>query len=163
MKSFSSFFTRTAFLFIFAFIAVAVFGQSSDFSGKWKMNPSKSKLNEQFSMAPKSLVLMQTADILSVERHGEFQGQEYVTNSKLNLNGNESVNVGMMDTKITSIAAWSDDKTTLTVKTRVPMENAGEISITEIYKRSGADLTIETNSKSDWGDSTEIYYFEKGE
>lgn len=161
MKSISSLFTRTAFFFIFALMAIAVFGQTPDFSGKWKINPSKCKLNEQFSMAPKSLVLIQTADLLSIERHGEFQGQEYATTSKLNLNGSESVNVGMMDTKITSVATWSEDKTTLTVKTKVPMENAGEISITEVYKMAGTDLSIETSSKSDWGESTEIYIFEK--
>jgi hypothetical protein len=161
MKSISSLFTRTAFFFIFALMAIAVFGQTPDFSGKWKINPSKCKLNEQFSMAPKSLVLVQTAGVLSIERHGVFQDQEYVTNSKLNLDGSESVNVGMMETKITSVAAWSEDKTTLTVKTKVPMENAGEISITEVYKMAGVDLSIETSSKSDWGESTEIYVFEK--
>jgi recombinational DNA repair protein RecR len=161
MKSISSLFTRMAFFFIFGLMAIAVFGQTPDFSGKWKINPSKCKLNEQYSMAPKSLVLIQTADVLSIERHGEFQGQEYVTNSKLNLDGSESVNVGMMETKIKSFAVWSEDKTTLTVKTSVPMENAGEISISEVYKRSGSDLTIETSSKSDWGESTETYVFEK--
>jgi hypothetical protein len=161
MKSTSLLFTRTAFFFIFALMAVAVFGQTPDFSGKWKINPSKCKLNEQFSMAPKSMILVQAAGVLSVERHGEFQGQEYVTSSKLNLDGTESVNVGMMDTKITSIATWSEDKTTLTVKTKVPMENAGEISIIEVYKMAAADLSVETSSKSDWGESTEMYVFEK--
>jgi hypothetical protein len=161
MKSISSLFTKTAFFFIFGLMTVAVFGQTPDFSGKWKINPSKCKLNEQFSMAPKSLVIAQTADVLSIERHGEFQGQEYVSNSKLNLDGSESVNVGMMETKIKSVAVWSEDKTTLTVKTSVPMENAGEISITEVYKRLGPDLTIETSSKSDWGESAETYVFEK--
>jgi hypothetical protein len=118
MKSISSLFTRTAFFFIFALTVSAVFGQAADFSGKWKINPSKCKLNEQFSMAPKSLVLVQTADVLSIERHGEFQGQEYITSSKLNLDGTESVNTGMMETKIKSVATWSEDKTTLTVKTK---------------------------------------------
>jgi len=161
MKSFSSLFTRSAFIFILTMMAIAVFGQNPDFSGKWKISSTKSKLNEQFSMAPKSLVIVQTADVLSIERHGEFQGQEYVSNSKLNLDGSESVNVGMMDTKIKSVATWSEDKTTLTVKTKVPMENAGEISITEVYKLAGADLSIETSSSSDWGESTETYVFEK--
>jgi hypothetical protein len=161
MKSISSLFTRTAFFFIFVMMAIAVLGQTPDFSGKWKLNPSKSKLNEQYSMAPKSLVLVQTSDTLSVERHGEFQGQEYVGKSKLNLDGSESVNEGMMGMKMKSVAVWSEDKTTLTVKTKVPMENAGEISITEIYKLAGADLSIETSSSSDWGNSQETYVFEK--
>ena len=161
MKSISSLFTRTAFFFIFALMAIAVFGQTPDFSGKWKINPSKCKLNEQYSMAPKSLVLVQTAGVLSIERHGVFQDQEYVSNSKLNLDGSESVNEGMMGMKMTSLAVWSEDKTTLTVKTKIPMENAGEISITEVYKMAGVDLSIETSSKSDWGESTETYVFEK--
>jgi len=161
MKSNSSLFTRTAFFFIFALMAIAVFGQTPDFSGKWKINPSKCKLNEQYSMAPKSLVLVQTAGVLSIERHGVFQDQEYVSNSKLNLDGSESVNEGMMGMKMKSVAVWSDDKTTLTVKTKIPMENAGEISITEVYKMAGVDLSIETSSKSDWGESTETYVFEK--
>ena len=161
MKSISSLFTRMAFFFIFALTAIAVFGQTPDFSGKWKINPSKCKLNEQYSMAPKSLVLVQTAGVLSIERHGVFQDQEYVSNSKLNLDGSESVNEGMMGMKMKSVAVWSDDKTTLTVKTKIPMENAGEISITEVYKMAGVDLSIETSSKSDWGESTETYVFEK--
>ena len=161
MKSAFSILPKTALLLTCLFLAVSVYGQMPDFSGKWKLNASKSKLNEQFSMAPKSLVLQQTADVLTVERHGEFQDQEYVTTSKINLDGSESVNEGMMGMKLTSVATWSEDKTALTVKTKIPMENGGEIKISEVYKMAGSDLAIETSSSSEWGDSTETYVFEK--
>lgn len=161
MKSQSSRLTQSAFLFILILFVSAVNGQTPDFSGKWKINSTKSKLNEQFSMAPKSLVLTQSDKVLTVERHGVFQDQEYTTTSKLNLDGSESVNIGMMETKITSVATWSEDKTTLTVKTKIPMEGGGEFKITEIYKMSGPDLSIETSSVSDFGNSQETYVFEK--
>jgi hypothetical protein len=148
-------------MFCLVFTVIAVNGQTPDFSGKWKISSTKSKLNEQFSMAPKSLVLTQTDKLLTVERHGVFQDQEYTTVSKLNLDGTESVNEGMMGAKITSVATWSEDKTSLTVKTKIPMEGGGEFKITEVYKMAGPDLSIETSSTSDFGNSQETYVFEK--
>jgi hypothetical protein len=162
MKSFSLLLTRSAFFFIIFILLVSIVnGQTPDFSGKWNISASKSKLNEQFSMAPKSLILTQSDKVLTVERHGVFQDQEYTTTSKLNLDGSESVNDGMMGAKITSVATWSDDKSTLTVKTKIPMEGGGEFNITEIYKMSGPDLSVGTSSISDFGNSQETYVFEK--
>jgi hypothetical protein len=161
MKSQSSRLTQSAFLFILILFVTAVNGQTPDFSGKWKISSTKSKLNEQFSMAPKSLVLTQTDKLLTFERHGVFQDQEYTTTSKLNLDGSESVNDGMMGMKITSVATWSEDKTTLTVKSKIPMEGGGELKITEVFKMAGPDLSWETSSTSDWGNLQETYVFEK--
>jgi hypothetical protein len=135
--------------------------QGIDFSGKWKLAPSKSKLNEQFSMAPKELVIVQGDNSLSVERTSEFQGQEYKSTSKYTLDGVECVNTGMMDMKLKSTVSWSDDKTSLVIKTKTQMENGGEISITDTYKMNGADLSVETNASGDWGTSSETYVFEK--
>jgi hypothetical protein len=67
----------------------------------------------------------------------------------------------MMGGKITSVATWSEDKTTLTVKTNIPMEGGGAFKITEVYKMSGPDLSIEASSTSDFGNSQETYVFEK--
>jgi hypothetical protein len=97
---------------------------------------------------------------MNMERKSEFQGQEFKSTSKLTLDGVECTNTGMMDVQIKSTAVWSDDKTSLTVKTKVPWES-NVISITDVYKMDGVALSIETTSSSDWGTMTEIYVFDR--
>lgn len=161
MKNFTTY-VRTAGIFLAIMIfSVATMAQSADFSGTWKLNPTKSKLNEEFSMAPQELVVTQDAAILTVERHSEFQGQAFVTKDKITLDGKECLNEGWQGTKKKSTATWSDDKKTLTIKTTIPFENAGEMSLTEVYTLVEGGLSIQTTNSSDWGTSTETYVFGK--
>ncbi len=112
-------------------------------------------------MAPKELIVTQDAANLSVERHSEFQGQAFVTKDKFTFDGKECLNEGWQGAKKKSTATWSEDKKTLTIKTTIPFENAGEMTLNEVYTLAEGGLTIQTSSSSDWGTSTETYVFGK--
>jgi hypothetical protein len=155
------FLRRITFIFFFFISATVISGQVVDFSGSWKLNPSKSKLNEQFSMAPKELILVQSGNTLSVERHSEFQDQKFTIKDKFTLDGQECINDGWQGSKKKSVAAWSEDKKALVIKTKFPLENGGEMSISETYKLDSSVLSIETSATSDWGTSSETYVFDK--
>jgi len=148
--------------FLLAAIAVSVtLSAQVDLSGSWKLNSSKSKLGEQFSMAPKEIILVQKGNDLSIERHLEWQEQEFTTNDKFTLDGKECVNPGMMDTQKKSTAVWAADKKSLKITSKIPMQDGGEISITEVYKMDGGNMVIEMNSSSSWGDMAETQVYDK--
>ncbi|GAJ14433.1 unnamed protein product, partial [marine sediment metagenome] len=89
---------KIKFLLAFFLISAVATAQVVNFSGTWKLNSSKSKLNDEFSMAPKELILTQKGNDLDVERHSSFQGQDFTTNDKFTLDGKECINPGWQDT-----------------------------------------------------------------
>jgi hypothetical protein len=151
---------KAFFLLAAIFVSVTLSAQV-DLSGSWKLNNSKSKLGEQFSMAPKEIILVQKGNDLSVERHSEWQGQEFTTNDKFTLDGKECVNAGMMDTQKKSTAVWDADKKSLKITSKIPMQDGGEFSITEVYKMDGGNMVIEMNSTSSFGDMAETQVYDK--
>jgi hypothetical protein len=152
---------KKVFLFFAAILVVVTVSAQVDLSGSWKLNSSKSKLCEQFSMAPKEIILVQKGNDLSVERHAEWQGQEITTNDKFTLDGKECVNPGMMDTQKKSTAVWAADKKSLKITSKIPMQVGCEVSINEVYKIDGGNMLIEMNSTSSWGDMTETQVYDK--
>jgi len=151
-------------LYLFAFImgSMTSMAQSPDFSGTWKLNNDKSTLFEQFSLAPVQLILIQTADSILVEKHGNFQGQDYVTKEKFSLDGKECVNPGMMpDSKKTSTAIWSEDGKMLTILSKLPTQDQGEATIKEVYQMVDANLKLELNAASQMGEMSETYVLDK--
>ncbi|MBK7132619.1 MAG: hypothetical protein IPH69_07285 [Bacteroidales bacterium] len=70
----------------------------------------KSKLGDQFSMAPKEIIITQGANELNVERHSSFQDQEFTTKDKFTLDGKECVNAVWQDTQKKSTLTLSEDK-----------------------------------------------------
>ncbi len=131
-----------------------------DLSGNWKLNTSKSKLGEQFSMAPKTIVVSQKSNDMSVEKHSEFQGNEFTSTDKYTLDGKECVNKGFMDTEKKSTAVWSGDKKSLTVTSKIPMQ--GEtMTITEIYSMENGSMVIKSKASSSYGDMEETQVYDK--
>lgn len=133
----------------------------TDFSGTWKLNKEKSTLNTEFTMAPTQLIVIQKGNELNLERHISFQDQDMVINDKFTLDGKECINDGMMDTKKKSVALFSEDKTVLTIESKIPMQDGGEIVIKEIFSIVNGNLIIESSSKSSWGDMNEKLAFDK--
>jgi hypothetical protein len=152
---------KKAFIFLAAIAVSITVSAQVDLTGTWKLNSSKSKLGEQFSMAPKEIILVQKGNDLSVERHLEWQGQEFTTNDKFTLDGKECVNPGMMDTQKKSTAVWDADKKSLKIISKIPMQDGGEISITEVYKMEGGNMVIDMSSTSSWGDMAETQVYDK--
>lgn len=148
-------------LAVFLIAAISVTGQNADFSGKWKLNTSKSKLNAEFSMAPKQVNIAQNNNELSLERLLEFQGQSMTVTDKFTLDGAECTNEGFQGSKKKSVVTWSDDKKSLIIKTKFPMQDGGEINITETLKLDGTSLSMESAASSDWGDMSETHVFDK--
>ena len=61
-------------------VVVTASVQAADFSGTWKLNKEKSKLHEQFSMAPREMILLQAENNFDVEKHSAFRDQEFTIN-----------------------------------------------------------------------------------
>ncbi|MBP7507011.1 MAG: hypothetical protein KA807_04260 [Prolixibacteraceae bacterium] len=133
----------------------------TDFSGTWKLNKEKSTLNDQFSMAPNQLTIVQKGNDLSLERNVSFQDQAMTINDKFTLDGKECINAGMMDSQKKSVATFSADKKVLTIDSKIPMGDGGEITIKEVFSIVDGNLIIDSSNKSSWGDSSEKMAFDK--
>lgn len=149
-----------AFFAILLFSGVAcVYG--ADFSGNWKLNATKSKLNDQFSMAPKEVILGQQDNELNVEKHASFQDQEITIKDKFTLDGKECINPGWQDSQKKSTAVWAGDKSSLTITSKLAIGGGDEMTIVEVYKLDGANLVIETKASSSYGEVAETQVFDK--
>ena len=147
---------------LLAILLISVFAsaQGINFSGSWKLNSSKSKLGDQFSMAPKEIIVTQNGNNLNIEKHSEFQGQTYTSTDKLTLDGKECINAGFMDSEKKSTAVWSGDKKSLKISSKIPVQ--GEtMTIVEMYKMDGSSLVIEASASSSYGDMAETMVYDK--
>lgn len=149
------------YVLVFSLISISSMGIVVDFSGTWNLNKAKSTLNDQFSMAPKQIVLVQTSDGLVVEKHGSFQDQDYTISDKFTLDGKECINAGWMDTEKKSTAVWAADEKSLTITSKIPMQDGGDMTIVETYQTEENNLKIIVSVSSSYGDATETYLFEK--
>ena len=149
------------YLLALSMISAATMGEGINFSGTWKLNNEKSTLFEQFSLAPNQMIVTQTADSLVVEKHGNFQGTEYVTKDKFSLDGKECVNAGWMNSKKTSTAVWSEDGKTLTISSKMPAQDGGEATMKEVFQLVELNLKIELNAASSMGEMSETYLLDK--
>jgi hypothetical protein len=96
-----------------------------------------------------------------VEKHSSFQSQDFTTKDKLTLDGKECINPGWQDTKKKSTAVWAEDKKSLKIISKIPMNDGGEMVITEVYKIDGSTITIETAATSSFGDMSETMVYDK--
>ncbi|MFZ0282955.1 MAG: hypothetical protein WAL29_14985 [Bacteroidales bacterium] len=142
-------------------ISAFAVSQDLDFSGSWKLNTEKSKLGDQFSMAPKEIIIVQKGNEFNVEKHSSFQDQEFTTNDKFTLDGKECINTGWQDSQKKSTTAWSDDKKSLTVTSKMSIGDGGDMTIVEAFKMDGANLVIESSASSSYGDLVETQVYDK--
>jgi hypothetical protein len=66
-----------------------------------------------------------------------------------------------MDTKKKSVAAFSADKTVLTIDSKIAMEDGNEIAIKEVLSIVNGNLILDSSNKSSWGDTKEKLTFDK--
>lgn len=143
------------------FISSVAIAQVVNFSGSFKLNTSNSKLNQEFSLAPKEIIILQDGNNLDVEKHLSFQDQEYVTKDKFTLDGKECINPGWQETQKKSTAVWAEDKKSLKITSKIPMNDGGEAVIIEIYKMDGTNMVIESSATSSFGDMAETMVYDK--
>ena len=153
--------SKIVFLLAALLVSTMVSAQTPDFSGSWKLDKSKSKLNDQFSMAPKDIIIAQAGNDFKLEKHSSFQDNDFTTNDVLTLDGKECINPGWQDSKKKSTAVWAEDKLSLKITTKFPMGDNGEMTIIEVYKMDSSNLVIETSASSSYGDVAETLVFNK--
>lgn len=145
----------------FLIACTIIYGQGKvDFSGKWKINKSKSTLNEQYSSAPKTLSIIQEDNSMSIERVSERRGQEYTATDKYTLDGKESRNPGFRNSVSVSTANWSPDGKSLRIFSKISTDN-GEMTMDRNLKMDGENLIIDFTINGPWGESKETWVFDK--
>ncbi len=154
MKSISS-------LLVLALICTGLMGQKVNFSGTWNINREKSELNDQFSMAPNSLVVEQTKKELTIQRNSSWQGQDFSYTDKFTLDGNLCENVGIMDMVKKSNAVWNDDKKSLTITSRIELQDGSEMTILETLSMNADNMVLNTSASSTYGEMSEVFVFDK--
>jgi len=140
----------------------------ANFAGTWALNESKSNFGDsQFRMAATSLVVTQDAKVLTAEstRPGR-DGGEMKTTAKYNLDGSVSENPGFMNTTSKSTVAWSADKTSLTITTKMNFERDGqtqEFTTSQAWKLSegGKVLLVENTMATPNGDMKTTAAYDK--
>jgi hypothetical protein len=151
---------KKLFFLLVAILFSVVVGAQTDMSGTWVLNKSKSKLGAEFSMAPKDMTVVHKGNDFGYDKHSEWQGQEFTISDKFTLDGKECVNKGWMDTQKKSTAVWSDDKKSLKITSKIPMQDE-TMTVIELYKMDGGNLVLETKASSSYGDMEETQVFEK--
>jgi len=152
---------KTLIIFVALLFSAGVNAQGINLSGSWKLNNEKSKLNAEFSFAPREVILTHNGNDLTVERHSSFQDQEFVTTDKLTLDGKECINQGFQDSQKKSTAVWSEDKSSLKVTSKIPMGDGGEMTIIEVYRIDGSSLIVESKATSSYGELAETMVYDK--
>lgn len=151
---------------LLAVSTVSSAADNPDFSGQWTLNESKSDLGEgRFFSAPKMSV-KQEGNTITIERtRSGRDGEERTTSQTLTTDGKEQVSEGERG-NTTSVASWSDDGTTLTIKTKREFSRQGEtmeMNTTETWTLAdgGKTLTIKSESSSSQGDRSATLVYNK--
>jgi hypothetical protein len=152
---------KIKFLITALLISSSINAQVADLSGSWKLNTAKSKLNEEWTMAPKEIIIIQKGNDLNVEKHSSFQEQDFIIKDKFTLDGKECINPGWQDSQKKSTAVWSDDKKSLKIISKFPIDDGSEMVITEVFSLDGTNMIIEAGSSSSYGDMAETMVYDK--
>lgn len=152
---------KISLLLTLALLSSITIGQRTNFSGTWNINREKSELNDQFSMAPNSLMLDQSRKELSIQRNSSWQGQDFSYTDTFTLDGKECENVGFMDMIKKSTANWNDDKKSIMITSTIEMQDGSEMTITENLSLDGDNLVLHTSASSSYGEMSEVFVFDK--
>jgi hypothetical protein len=142
-------------------ISAFAYSQGPDFSGSWKLNTEKSRLGDQFSLAPMEIIVTQNGNDLLVEKHSNFQDQEFTTKDKFTLDGKECINTAWQDSEKKSTALWDDNKQYVTITSKLNVGDAGDVTIIEVFKMDGQNMVIESTASSSYGDLAEVMVYDK--
>lgn len=140
--------------------------KSADFSGKWTLNEDKSDLGEgRFFAASKMLITQDGKSIVLERTRAGRDGEERTTSETITLDGKENV-TETENRKTNSVATWSEDKSTLTIKSTIEFSRQGEtmeMIRTEALSlgEDGKTLKIKSDSSSSRGDRSVNLVFDK--
>ena len=148
------------FIIALAFLSATAFGQKVNFSGDWKLNESKSELGYEFSLAPKSMTLVQTKKTFDQTNVSEWDGAEIETKNHYTLDGEISENPGFEDSVTKSTAVFDKKAGTLKIVTDGEVQGMG-YTLTQVYSMADGQLVVESEAASDMGEMVETFVFDK--
>ena len=152
------------FIFLLSCFSVSAQSGSTNFSGNWVFNESKSSQAEGgFRFAPSKLVVNHTGTNLDVSSTSNGPNGEMATNSKFTTDGKECSNAAFGDNVRKSIVKWSDDGKSLVFSHTMSFNMDGqntEFKTTETWKINPDNtLAVESVFNSPNGEmkSTNVY------
>jgi hypothetical protein len=137
-----------------------------DFSGKWNLNESKSEMGEGNFFSAAKMTVTQKGNTLTIERTRTGRdGQERTSGETLTLDGKENI-TKTENRNTTSVATWSGDGTTLTIKSNIEFNRQGEtfqMTRTEVWTlaEDGKILKIKSDSSSSRGERSVTLVYDK--
>ncbi len=158
--------TISMILVLLAIPSYSFTGDKTDFTGEWTLNESKSDLGEGRAFAAFKIVVKQEGNTLTIERTRTGRNGEERTNSEtLTMDGKENINENERGSS-TSLVTWSDDGTTLTIKTTREFDRQGEtfeMNSTEVWTlaEDGKVLSIQSEISSSRGERSATLVYEK--
>jgi len=139
----------------------------TDFSGKWKLNESKSELGQFADFAPSLIETAQTENAISISRTAKsFDGNEITTKEALTFDGKEAISALFGESKKKSSSGWSEDGKTMTITYTLLLEFNGqssEVKGKEVWSLGddGKTMIVKNNSSSSFGDLDTKSVYEK--
>ena len=149
-KIVSNLMTLLSLTMIMAFIMPVIsHAQKANFAGSWTMNESKSQMPQGGGggggggmRGGREFTIAQEANLLTRSSTGQ-DGTQRV--SKYTLDGKESVNT-MGDNESKSVATWSEDGKTLTIKTTMEFNGTARTTTAVWSMPDAKTLSIKTTS-----------------
>ena len=141
-------------------------GKKADFTGNWTFNESKSELGEGRFFSAMKMTVTQEKKTITIERtRSGRDGQERTSSETLTMDGKENINK-TENRSSTSFATWSDDGTTLTIKSKREFNRQGEtfeMNSTEIWTldEDGKVLKIQSDTSSSRGERSVTLVYDK--
>ncbi len=146
--------------------ATSLAGEETDFTGDWTLNESKSDLGEGRMFSTSKMTVNQEGNTIIIERtRSGRDGQERTMSETLTTDGKENTSKSE-NRSSTSTAEWSDDGTTLTIKSNMEFNRQGEtfqIKRSEIWTlaEEGKILKIQSESSSSRGERSVTLVYDK--
>ena len=146
--------------------ATSLAKEKTDFTGDWTLNESKSDLGEGRMFSTSKMTVKQEGNTIIIERtRSGRDGQERTMSETLTTDGKENTSKSE-NRSSTSTAEWSDDGTTLTIKSNMEFNRQGEtfqIKRSEIWTlgEEGKILKIQSDSSSSRGERSVTLVYDK--
>ena len=160
-------FLSIALFFLFFLYSANTYARDiADFSGEWTLNEDESEMGESRFGPSKTLKITQAENSLVIEstRVGR-DGETRKIKDEYTLDGEEKLTENERGTTKT-IASWSEDSKTLSLKSHRKMtrdDQIFEITTEENWELSdeGSTLTINTSRSSPRGESSSVLVYSK--
>lgn len=159
----------SAIILAFIFLNFSIKITNTDFSGKWKLNESKSELGDFGArLAAKGITIIQNDNSITVAKEvTTFNGDNVTRTETLTFDGKEvETSMGFGNSKRKASAKWSADGKELVITYTLYFDFNGqsnEIPGKETYTKSddGKTFSLKTESSSPQGDISIIAVYDK--